>query len=329
MSRIIGRNTKIGLFKEAVRGTTGAPSFWIPVLDLGYDDKLELKENESGFGNIAAVSDSQIIRKWAEGTYGGKIFDRSVGLELTALFGQSPTSVQRASSGVYDHTYAMLNTNQHQSVTVAVTEPNYSGRYALGAFNSWSLQAEVGDYIRRTVNLMSKASASSSETVGYTNETEFLPKHMAIKFAAAGASSATLDAATAAKIRAFNFEISKNAEAIQLFGTTDIDDVINKQVTITGSFEVYYDDRSYHTLANNGTHQAIRIEMLNTDVTIGAIHNPALRFEFPEVALQFPDKSFGNNDIAILTVNFTAVLNIASGSLVTARLTNLYAGTLY
>ncbi len=331
MGRIIGRNTKIGLAKEATRGTGVPAAFWIPVLDLGFDDNFDLKDNESGFGNIAAISDSQIVKRWGEGDYAGKIFDRSVGLELTALFGQSPTIVQRGTSGVYDHSYSMLNSNSHQSVTATVSEENYTGRFPNGMIDSWALEAEVGDFIRRTVSLVSKPSTSATDTPGYTNEAEFLPKHMSVKLAAVGASDATLDGTASAKIRSINFEVNKNAEASQVFGSNDVDDVNNKQLEVTGEFELYYDNRTYHTLAAAGTHQSMRIEMINTDITIGTgtTANPALRFQFAEIALEWPSKDFDNNDIATVTVPFRAMLNIASASELTARLTNAYIGTLY
>jgi len=324
MTRIIGRLTKLGIGRETTRGTAVAPTYWVPVLDLSFDDKLELKNNESGYGNIAAINDASIVKKWGEGEYSGKIFHKSVGLEMVALFGQLPTSVQRTTTGVYDNTYALLNTNQHASLTVALSEANYSGRFALGVISSWSLDAALGDYIRRKISIISKASASSSETPAFTNEAEFIPKHMSIKLAAAAASDATLDSATAIKLRSISFDFNKNAEGLQVFGSNDLDDVVNKQVEITGSFEMFYDDRTYHTLAQAGTHQAMRIDMINSDVIIGTsgTHNPALRFQFTEVVIELPVQGFDNNNITTLNIPFRAVLNVASGVIATCRVTN-------
>lgn len=328
MVRIIGRLTKIGIKRETTRGTPVAPAYWVPVLELGYDDKFEFADNESGYGNIAIASDSQIVKQWAEGDYAGKIFDQSVGAELCALFGQLPTSVQRTTTGVYDNSYTMAQNNQHASMTVAVAEPNYSGRYPMAMINSWTIQAELGDFIRRTVNLVSKTSASSSESVAYTNENEFIPKNIIFKTAAVNAADATLDAATALKVRSINLAIAKNAEALQVLGSNDIDDVANKGLAVTGTIEAYYDDRTYHNLAKNGTHQSGRIEMINTDVIIGTsgTHNPALRFQMPEMVFSFPERGLANNDIQTISIPFKAVLNLASSTMITARLTNAVNG---
>lgn len=324
MARIIGRLTKIGIGRETVRGTSVVPLYWIPVLDLGFDDKIELKDNESGFGNIANIQDSRITKQWAEGDYSGKIFDKSVGLELVALFGALPTSVQRTTTGVYDNTYAMTQSNQHTSLTAAVAEANYTGRFALAMISDWQLECEVGDYVKRTVSLMSKKSATASDTPAYTNENEFTAKDIVVKFAAAGANDATLDSATAVKARTVNLEINKNADTLQVFGSNDVDDVVNKAVEVTGEFEMYYDDRTYQTLAAAGTHQALRIELLDSSKIIGTsgTHNPALRFTMREVALDYPERSFDNNDISTIKVSFRAMLNLATGTQIEARLTN-------
>lgn len=331
MPRIIGRETVLGLAKEASRGVAQAPVFGIPVRDLDFDDKTELKDNESGFGNIAAIQDSQITKQWGEGNYGGKIYDLSVGLEMTALFGQSPTSVQRGSTGVYDHTWAMLNSNSHQSVTAALKEANYDGRWANAMFDNWKLEAELDDFIRRTVSLVSKKSSSASNTIPYTNENEFLASHISVRMAAVGASAGTMDAAAAIKARSINLEVNKNAEGVQVFGSKDLDDVHNKQLEVTGAFEMYYDNRTYHALAAAGTHQAMRIDMTNTDIIIGSsgTNNPALRFELAEVVLSFPERGFDNNDLMTISIPFRAVLNLTAGSVITGRLTNASTGTSY
>lgn len=328
MTRIIGRLTKLGLGREATRGTSVAPTYWLPVLDLGFDDKFDLKDNESGFGNLANIQDSRIVKQWAEGDYSGKIYDKSVGLELVLLFGSLPTATQRSTTGVYDNVYAMAQSNQHISGTAVVAEANQNARYALAVINSWALEAEVGDYVKRTVNLLSKKGVTGSDTVTYLNENEFTAKDIVIKTAAAGAIDATLDSATAIKIRSVNLEIAKNADGLQVFGSNDLDDIVNKAVEVTGEFEMYYDDRTYHTLAAAGTHQAMRIEMLDSSTIIGTSgsNNPALRFTMREVALEFPERGFDNNDILTIKIGFRAMLNLSTGTQIEARLTNAIKG---
>ncbi len=326
MPRIIGRLTKVGIGKETTRGTAVAPTFWVPVRDLGFDDKVELTDNDSGFGVLAEINDAAITKQWADGDFAGKIFDRSVGLEMTGVFGQSPTSVQRATSGVYDHTFTMLQSNQHVSLTVALKDANNDLRYALAMVDTWKLEGVMDDYARRTMNLISKKSASASNTSSYIDENEFIPKHITVVTAA---TAAGLDAGTAMKVRSVDLEINKNAEGLQALGSSDLDDVANKQVTIEGSIELYYDSVTQRNLVFNATKNAMRISMKNTDVTIGGSHNPELRFDLNNVIYSSWEKGFDNNDVMTETLEFKAAYSIADAALIVARLTNAYAGTAY
>lgn len=329
MTRIIGRLTSVGIAKEGTRGTAVAPVYFVPVRSLDFEDRVDTKDNESGFGTIDAAQDNVVIKQWADGGFEGKIYDLSEGVILRALCGAAPGSVQRAASGVYDHTFTPANNNQHTTLTIAVKEANNDLRFANAVVDTYSFEATLDDYIHRTVSFVAKKGAGASNTVSYTNENEFLPKHMVAKFAAAGAASATIDAASAVKIRSVKFDINKNAEGLQVLGSNDIDDAVNKQLEITGSIEMYYDDTTYKTLYQNGTHQSLRLDVVNTDVTIGSTHNPAIRFEFAEIAITGWEKGFDNNDIVTQTLEFKGLLNLTQARSFQARLTNLYAGTNY
>lgn len=328
MGRIIGRLTSIGIGREpsGARGTPVAAGYWIPVRELDFNDRQEMADNESGYGNINAVQDSAVVKQSGEGSFAGKVFDLSEGVILRSVLGSGATSTQRAASGVYDHVFEMANNNQHLSMTVAVKDENSDLRFANAVVNSYELEAVLDDYVARTVEIVSKKGASASDTVAYTNENEFLPKHITAKMATVGGD---LDAASATKIRQVNISIAKNAEGLQVLGNNGLDDVVNKQFEVTGSIEAYYDDSVMQGYWMNNTRRALRIDIVNTDVTIGSTHNPALRFEMPEIIFTNWERGFDNNDIQTQTIEFRAVLNLTAGKSITARLTNLYAGANY
>ena len=320
MGRIIGRLVNIGLGKETTRGTSVAPTYWIPVTELEYDDKVNYIKNDSGMARIDEFNDAQINEEWAEGSYSGKIYDRSVGMELVGVFGQAPTSVQRTSTGVYDHTYALLNTNAHTALTVGYKEANDDLRYTMGMIDTWSMEAVHDNFVRRSVTIKSKKQASSSNTVSITDENEFIPKHITLKLASA---LAGLDAASATEIIGFNLEISKNVEPLYVMGSTEPDDIANKQFAISGSFELYYEDQTVRDYVLNNTTRAMRIEMLSTTI-IGSsgTHTPALRFDLSKVSFQENARKLDNNEFATNTVNFEGYFSIADSNSITARLTN-------
>ncbi len=320
MGRIIGRLVNIGLGKETTRGTSVAPTYWIPVTELEYDDKVNYIKNDSGMARIDEFNDAQINEEWAEGSYSGKIYDRSVGMELVGVFGQAPTSVQRTSTGVYDHTYALLNTNAHTALTVGYKEANDDLRYTMGMIDTWSLEAVHDNFVRRSVTIKSKKQASASNTVSITDENEFIPKHITLKLASA---LAGLDAASATEIIGFNLEISKNVEPLYVMGSNEPDDIANKQFAISGSFELYYEDQTVRDYVLNNTTRAMRIEMLSTTI-IGSsgTHTPALRFDLSKVSFQENARKLDNNEFATNTVNFEAYFSIADSNSITGRLTN-------
>ena len=328
MTKVIGRLSNIGLGKETVPGTAVAPTYWIPVQSLDFDDKNTYTDNDSGMGRIEELNDTAITKAWAEGGYEGKIFTKSIGLELALLFGQSPTSVQRSTTGVYDHTYALLNSNQHLSGTLAYKDANFDARYPYGILDSWSLDVALEKYVTRKASYFSKKGTfSAGNTVALTTgEFEFIPKHITAGYAT---NLAGLSSPTAIKVTAFTIEFSKNAEALFVMGSNDPDAIVNKQFTVKGTFDAYLDDATLRNLVYGGTNNALRLDMTNTDIAGSAngfgssgSHNPELRFDFAKVKYGAFDRKWDNNDVMMQTISFEALFSITDSQTVAARLTS-------
>ena len=326
MAKVIGRTGAIGIAVESTKGTGEAPAFWVPVKSYSFDDKVEYVKNDSAMGRIEENNDADIIKLWGEGEYGGKIFIDSVGAELVAVFGGSPTSTERGSSDVFDHTYALVNSNDHKSLTIGYVDDIQDVRSPYAMVNSWSLEVAVDDYVMRTINLISKKSASASNTPAFTNEVEFIPSQVSLKLAA---TAAGLDAASAINVTAFNMEIAKNAEALYVLGSNEPQDIINKQFSVTGTIELYFEDTTQRAYVFANTHRAIRVDMIDTTVNLGSGHNPELRFDLNEVVFEEFERGWDANDPLKQTLNFTALYSQADGEMITARLTNTQTGTSY
>lgn len=327
MTKVIGRLSQIGIGAEATRGTSVASDYTVPVTNIDFDDKVEYADNDSGFGRIEEKNDAAVIKRWAEGQYEGKIFDQSVGLELLALFGASPNSVQRTTTGVYDHTFTLAQNNAHKSLTISYEDANLDLRYAMAMLNTWSLELAVDNYARRTAAFISKKSASASNSMTYVNENEFIPQDITFKM---GAALADLDGASAIKIRSFNMEVNKNVEALYVLGSNEPDDIANKQFAVTGSFEAYFNETTYRDLVLNGSQRAIRIDVVSsTIIGTSGVHTPALRFDMAKVKFGEFERGWDSNDIMLQTINFEAMFSVADSSMITARLTNAIDGTIY
>lgn len=328
MTRVIGRLSAVGIAKETVRGTAeAAPTYFVPIQSLDFDDKVETIENDSAFGRIEELNDSQVAKRHAEGNYEGKVFADSIGVELVALFGQSPTSVQKSTTGVYDHTFAVKNTNEHASLSLFYKDANQDVKYALAMLDSFELKADLDKFLTRSASFMSKASDASTTTVVHTSEAEFLARHLSFKEAA---DTTALDAASAIAITNFTLTVSKNVEIQYVFGadtiatnSSKIDNIVNQQFGVEGSFEAYRDDLTQHDLVMNGTKKAIRFEAINTDVNIGTgTDHPAIRFDLAKVAFTEQSRAWDSNSTMKQTISFKGLFDLTTTSLLAARLTN-------
>lgn len=322
MTKIIGRTGAIGIGIEATKGTPVAAQYWIPVEGYSYDDKVEKIKNESAMGRIEEMNASNIIKRWGEGDYDGKIFLNSVGAELVALFGQSPTSVQRAVTGVYDHSFALLNNNNHKSLTLAYKDAVEEESFPFAMIDSWSLDVAVDDYVKRTVSLMGKKSGAASHTPAFVNEVEFIPSQVTFKMAT---NQAGLAAASAINVTHFSMEVKKNVETIHVLGSDEPQDIVNKQFNVTGSIDLYFEDASYKTIVMSDLKKALRIQMKDLTTDLGAGHNPELYFDLNQVTFDEYERTWSSNDPLAQTLSFEALFNMTDAAMITARLTNRIA----
>lgn len=319
MAKIIGRTGAIGIGKETTKGTKVAASYWIPVQSYSYDDKVEVVKNDSSFGRIEEYNAAHITKLWGEGDYEGKIFLNSVGLELVAVLGASPTSVQRGASGVYDHTYALANNNDHKALTVCYEDAIQEISFPFAMVDSWSLEVATDDYVKRSISLTGRNSESSTHTPAFTNEIEFIPSQVSFKMASA---QSGLAGATAINVTSFSLEISKNAEPVYVLGSNEPQDIINKQFNVTGSVELYFEDTTYRDYVFANTHRALRIDMKDTATDLGSGHNPELYIDLHEVVFDEFERSWDANDPLTQTLNFEGLYNLADAAMISARLTN-------
>lgn len=326
MAKVIGRTGAVGIAVEATKGTPVAPTFWVPVQSYSYDDKVTYVKNDSAMGHISEFNAADIVALWGEGEYAGKIFLDSVGAELTAVFGASPTSSERGTSDVYDHTYALANNNDHKALSVSYVDDIQDVRFPYAMVNTWALEVVTDDYVKRTIGLLGKKAGDVTNTPSFSDEVEFVPSHVYVKLAS---SASGLDAASAINVTSFNMEINKNAEALYALGSNEPESIINKQIGITGSIELYFENETYRDYVFANTHRAIRVGMVDTSVDLGSGHDPELRFDLNEVVFEEFERGWDANDPLKQTLNFEALYNVTDGAIISARLTNTQDGTDY
>lgn len=320
MTKHIGRLMSVGLAKEAVRGTRVASQFWLPATAIEHVGKVEYVDDMSALGVIHDAQESEIIKEWAEGGYTSMIGDNHFGLVLLNLLG----SVSSGAAGdVYDHTFTVGDDSQHDSLTLEIDQPNGDKSFANGMITSCDIAFEQGKYLDYTVGFMSKKGATQTLTPSYAAENRFRPQDLTFKLAA---DAASLAAASAICVKSLNLTIEKNVEPDECLGDTEPQDFLNKTFTITGSVTLNYDSQTYEDYALDGTQKAMRINLVNTDATIGAASNPELLLDFEKVAFKEVSFSRGLDEIVTQTLTFKVLYKAsASKAISSCVLTNATA----
>jgi len=321
MSKFIGATVDVGVAKEAVRGTAeAAASYWLPKISLSIDDTIEQAVDENSVGVIEDATDAKLVYKFAEGEIEAKIGDKSFGLILLSALGSVSSSGPTDSA--YTHTFSVLQSAQHPSLTLFVEDGNQDYKHALGMVTGLEISAEVGKIITHKTNFRAKVGATATLTPSYSAENMFLAQHIVFKTAS---TQAGLGAASAITIRSVNFKINKNVEDDKNLGSTEPTDILNKQFAIEGSLELVFDVNTMKTEMLADTVKAMRIDMINSDVLIGATSTPQLTFDFHAVKFSNFTRNYGNGDIVTATVDFKAFYKLADAKMVTCVLKNAVA----
>jgi hypothetical protein len=320
MTRISGDLVSIGIGKESTRGTAVAATYWIRRGDLVFDDKVQKVTDEGAFGVLDKTLDGHIVKQWGEGNFGGNVYRNSIGLILAALFGQAPTTTT-VETTAKKHTNSLSQTNTGLSLTVAVKEANLDLRMALAVLDYLKIDYAVDKYITFDAGFISKKSAAASNTTAFAAETKFIPKHTVFKVAATGASNLTA-ASAITNIKSISIEFKRNVEATQGLGSVDLENNVNKEFEVTFKIEKFYDDTTFKDYVFNNTHRSMRVDLIDTDTTVGATTNPSLRFDFDEVLFTDWSKNSSTNNVVTETITGVGLFNITAGKTVSSELVN-------
>lgn len=317
----IGRLINVGLSKESTRGTAAAAWLFVAKTDFSFKEMAETIADESSIGTIVDSRDVKVIKKSWSGDLSGVVSINEFGYALLSTLGSVTTSP--ASTGAYEHTFELNESNAIQSLTISINDPvEWDKAYPLACLDSLTINAEEGAYLTYTATFMSKPWESATHTVTYAADYQLLARNSVFKVAA---NAAWLDAASGVCIKSFEITFTKNLEADYCVWSITPRDFINKQFSVEGSFTAVYAATTYKDYQLAGTKRAIRFEVVDSNTTIGATDNPTLSIDLPLVAFTEWDKTQGNNEVVIETLTFKGLYSIADGAVVTATLVNTKA----
>lgn len=319
MTKFVGRRGQLGLAVESTRGTPVAPTFWVPVATMSFQDRTEEAREEQGLGIIADSDSKYVTQKMGEGEIEAQIYDKAFGAILTGLLGAAPST---GAGPPYTHTYTLTNTNQHKSLSLYWKDPDRSDMFPLGMLNSLQLSVEPSGLVNWTIGFMSKSSRDwSSQTASYTSlGSKWLHQHLKFSVAAAVGSLP----GTAISLKSLELNINKNTVFDSVMGTVEPEDILNQQLSVDGSIELNLEDDTYKAYMLDGTYRAMEIKLDGGS-------NSALTLRFPRVDFSEWESDYTLNEIAKQTINFKANYDAANALdiISTATLLNTQAGGSY
>lgn len=321
MSEIIGALVHVGYGQEVERGTPVAPSRWLGKYEFSFLPRADKVLNESSYGHISQNSGIATLRRFGEGSITAKIFDEAIGDFLKMVAGQDPETTP--SDGVYVHDFLINNTNMHPSYTIAVKEGDVAdNRYPGAILSSLSLDIAVDDYAKMTAEFISEKGVAASNTPTYKQEREFVPKHASLKVIAKGGD---LDTAPAtADVRSASIQFTKNALRKETLGNDGISPR-NGRMSVTGEVELYYNATTFRTYWENDTPLALRLEVVNDEITIGGASHPGFVVDLPFSQIENWEGDYGNDDMILQTLTIQGLYDANNGDFVKLSVTNQIA----
>lgn len=323
MAKLIGRQYSVGVGKESSRGTAVASAMWVPHIDLDFEDRVKTAINEVSIARIEGSDGEEVTAKYGEVTLGSKILDQTLGYFLLSLMGTVGSVAKSApNTAVYDHTFSVAQSTQHQSLTLALKSTNDDVAIPNAVVDSLKITADMNNYVMFEAHALGKPSASASSTVSITAQNHFTNKHVTFKNASA---QSGLDGASAVTIKSFSLELACPTVLEEVLGSTPVNDVLNGQFEVSGSVTLTHNASTYRDLMLAGTYQALRFDILNTDVTIGTSSNPELKIDLHRCLINNYQRSLGLNDIVEETFDFKGHYSLTDSKMITAILTNTKA----
>jgi hypothetical protein len=327
-SPIIGRQVQFGIAKEGTRGTAeSSADFFMPFSDLTYDDQDSKVVDQESQGVVEDSVGQTIDKQWSEGTLKGPITDKAFALLLHSILGSLASAVDADGSGdVYDHTITVAQSAQHQSLTFFVNDPAATSDaqdyvFPLGVVSKLDLDYEQDKFINYSATLRAQKGTQTAVTPSTNTENRFVAKHVTFKIASA---LSGLAGASAMKIQSLSLSIDQNIDDDMVLGSEGVNDFLSKGITITGQLQARWDsEAAFKQFALAGTAKALRIDLQNSDVTIGSSAHPGLTIDLAKVVFEAPARKFTLGDIVVQTLNFKAHYSVGDSKMITAKAVNL------
>lgn len=315
----IGKQIQVGIAQESTRGTAKtSANFWLPVDDWSIEERFANAIDAQTYGVVEDNVSQTRVKNWAEMEIRMPVTATTAAVLFHSLFGTCTSVLHSAESVVWDNTCNVLQGVQHKSLTVFVHDPipTASGAtadytHANSVVNKVDLDYSLGNFVMMTASARGIAGSAAAVVFvpSQTVETRFVPQYMTFKVAS---TYAGLGAASAIKIKSAQISIDTNGEDDDVLGQTSPRDFLNKEFSIEGTIEaIWQNETDFKSSALANTSKAMRIDLVNSDVTIGSATNPQFRLDLAKVFFTEFSKPIKIKEVVYQTVKFKAAYSVS------------------
>ena len=316
MSKTIGRQIEFGYADEASRGSAeSSADFWQEWGEVNPNEQVEHAIREQAKGLLADSDDAELQKQFAEIDVTTPITPESAMHFLYALLGSISTTSPE--SGVEEHTITNLEDVKKPSYTLFVDDKGggVDIAFPLSVLNELVISYNLGEFASMAANwICRKGDDTASVSPSHTDMNRFSQKHLTFKIGG-----------SAVKIKSLELTISNNVEHDDVLGSVDPEDFLATQLSIEGSIELLYQDRTQVDNLLDDNKKKFEILMQNTDVTIGTTENPGVDITLPKCSFTEVGKELSLNDLNMQTVNFKAHYDDSTSEAINAVVTNTVA----
>jgi hypothetical protein len=290
MAKIIGQEVEVAVTKESSRGTVAVAQAadWI---QRGTIEISPIKDLQEVIGNVGRITTTQgftPVHFENEITISHPLERKHIGKYLMGFYGSVSTSANTPESGTYTHALSVLNTGIVPTYTVSVLYKTKQVAYALGYITNVKLTFKEGELPMVSVTYLTKKQAATSGlTASYGTNSFFSPVHVN---AYGALSYASLASATALDVIGVDIEYTRDPLKLKYLGSDTHKDVRAGDFVLKAHVVAHFDQTAWGSgdtayalddyIAN--TTRAFRLQLIDTNTTIGTTTNPRLTIDIPQ-----------------------------------------------
>lgn len=326
----IGKQIQIGLAQETTRGTAKtSASYWLPVDDWSVEERFANAIDSQTYGVVEDNVGQTRTKNWAEMELRMPVTGTSAAILFHSLFGTCTAALHAGETVVYDNTMNVIQGVQHRSLTVFIHDPIATASGATADYthantvvNKVDIDYSLGNFVMMTASMRGITGSAAAVVFSPSQivETRFVPQYLTFKVAS---TYSGLGAASAIKIKSAQITIDASGEDDDVMGQLNPRDFLNKEFMIEGTIEsIWQNETDFKSSALANTPKAMRLDLVNSDVTIGTATNPQFRLDLAKVYFTEFSRPIKIKDVVYQTIKFKAAYSVSDGFMAKALFVN-------